>query len=85
MLGFRHLEVDHTIEGVTGLKLSVADTGFGGVTRFGAGGLSYRRPTSVTVPGTGSIIPIRDHVMLVRLVAIMVLFVVNLRGRRHGG
>lgn len=85
MLGFRHLERDHAVEGVTGLKLSYADTGVGGVIRFGAGGLSYRRPTSVTVPGTGSIIPIRDHVMLVRLVVIVVLFVVNLRGRRHGG
>jgi len=85
MLGFRHLERDHTVEGVTGLKLSYADTGFGGVIRLGAGGLTYRRPTSVTVPGTGSIIPIRDHVMVVRLVVIMVLFVVNFRGRRHGG
>jgi hypothetical protein len=85
MLGFRHLERDHTVEGVAGLKLSYADTGFGGVIRLGAGGLSYRRPTSVTVPGTGSAIPIRDHVMLVRLVMVMVLFVVNLRRRRHGG
>jgi hypothetical protein len=85
MLGFRHLERDHTVEGVTGLKLSYADTGFGGVIRLGAGGLSYRRPTSVTVPGTGSIIPIRDHVMVVRLAVIMVLLMVNLRGRRHGG
>ena len=85
MLGFRHLERDHTVEGVTGLKLSYADTGFVGVIRLGVGGLTYRRPTSVTVPGTGSIIPIRDHVMVVRLVVIMLLFVVNLRGRRHGG
>ena len=84
MLGFRHVERDHTVAGVTGLELSYADTGFGGVIRLGAGGLTYRRPTSVTVPGTGSIIPIRDHVMVVRLVVIMLLFVVNLRGRRHG-
>jgi hypothetical protein len=85
MLGFRHLERDHPVEGVPDMKLSYADTGFGGVVRFGAGDLSYRRPTSVMVPGTGSVIPIRDHVMVLRLVVIVLLFVVNLRGRRHGG
>lgn len=83
MLGFRHVGQDQTIEGVPGLKLSYVDTGFGGVTRFGGGGLSYRRPSSVTVPGTGSIIPIRDHVMLLRLAVILLLLVINLRGRRR--
>jgi hypothetical protein len=84
MFALRHVAMNHTIEGVAGLQLSYADSELGGVTRFGAGGVSYRRPSSVTVPGSGSTIPIRDHVMMIRLAVAILLVVVNLEGRRRG-
>jgi hypothetical protein len=84
MFAFRHVALNHTIEGAAGLQLSYLESGLGAVTRFGAGGVSYRRPSSVTVPGTGSTVPIRDHVMMIRLVVAILLLLVNLEARRRG-
>jgi hypothetical protein len=83
MFWLRNVEREHLVEGVERLRLSYADTGLGGVSPYGAGGISYRRPTSVTVPGTGDVIPIRDHVMVLRLAVLILLLVLGLRGRRH--
>lgn len=80
MFGFRNAQREHTVE-PAGVRLTYADTGLGFGTRFGAVGMSYRRPTRVTVPESGSAIPIRDHVMVVRLAVIALLLAVSLWGR----
>jgi hypothetical protein len=84
MFAFRHVALNHTIEEAAGLQLSYLDSGLGAVTRLGAGGVYYRRPSSVTVPGTASTVPIRDHVMTIRLVVAILLLLVNLEARRRG-
>ena len=80
MFGFRDAQREHTVE-PAGVRLTYADTGLGFSTWFGAVGMSYRRPTRVTVGESGSPIPIRDHVMMVRLAVIALLLVVRLWGR----
>jgi hypothetical protein len=81
MFGFRNAKREHTVE-PSGVRLTYADTGLGFGTGFGAVGMSYRRPTRVTVGESGSAIPIRDHVMVARLAVIALLLVVSL-WRRH--
>ena len=51
------------------MTLTSTESGFFGSTSLGGGGYSYRRPVLVSNPGTGATIPIRDHVMAVRLAA----------------
>jgi hypothetical protein len=55
------------------VTLTSADSGFFGATSFGGGGYSYHRPVLVRNPSTGAMIPIRDHVMAVRLAAVAAL------------
>ena len=73
MLRIRHTRREQVIEGVRGVTLTSANSGFFGGTSFGGGGFSYHRPVLVRDPGTGAMIPIRDHVMAVRLAAVVVL------------
>jgi hypothetical protein len=80
MFGFRNAKREHTVA-PSGVRLTYADTGLGFDTRFGAVGLSYRRPTGVIAGESGSAIPIRDHVMVVRVAVIALLLVVGLWGR----
>ena len=80
MFGFRNVEREHTIE-AAGVTMTYADTGLGFSTWFGAAAMSYQRPTRVTVPESGTAIPIRDQVMMVRLAVIGLLLVVGLWGR----
>lgn len=80
MSGFRNVLREHTVE-QAGVRLGYADTGFGLSTWFGAVGVSYQRPTRVIVPGSGSAVPIRDHVMVVRVAVIALVLVVSLWGR----
>ncbi|HVR78699.1 MAG TPA: hypothetical protein VMS99_09935 [Acidimicrobiia bacterium] len=80
MFGFRNAQQEHMVE-PAGVRLTYADTGLGFDARLGAVGMSYRRPTRVTVPESRSAIPIRDHVMVVRLAVIALLLVVSLWGR----
>ena len=56
-------------------------TASAGVGRFGVGA-SYRTPAAVEVEGAEPV-PIRDHVMIARLVAILVTIVALLFGRGH--
>ena len=76
MLRIRHTRREHVIEGARGVTLTSADSGFFGATSFGGGGFSYHRPVLVGNPSTGPMIPIRDHVMAVRLAAVAVLLMV---------
>ena len=80
MFGFRNAQQEHTVE-PAGVRLTYTDTSLGFGTRFGAVGMSYRRPTRVSVGESGSAIPIRDHVIVVRLSVIAVLLVVSLWAR----
>jgi hypothetical protein len=73
MLRIRHTRREQVIEGARGVTLTSADSGFLGATSLGSGGFSYHRPVLVRNPGTGATIPIRDHVMAVRLAAVAAL------------
>ena len=81
-MGFRHSVEEHPIEGRPGMNLTYADSGFHAVMPFGGMVVSYQRP--VRVVATGVSVPIRDHVMIARLVVVALLIVANLLSRRHG-
>ena len=81
MAGFRHIVEDHRIEGPSGVRLIYADTGFQAVMPFGGIVISYQRP--VRVVGAGANVPIRDHLMIVRLVVVALVIVANLLSLRH--
>jgi hypothetical protein len=78
MLRFRHARSEQTVGGADGITLGFADTGFYGVGSFGGGGFTYHRPVLVRVSGSGTVIPIRDHVMEVRLAAVVVLLLAGI-------
>jgi hypothetical protein len=48
------------------------------MTSFGGGGLTYHRPVLITLRGSGTVIPIRDHVMDVRLAAALLLLLAGI-------
>jgi hypothetical protein len=73
MLRIRRTRREKVIEGARGVTLTSAESGFFGATSLGGGGFSYHRPVLVRNPGTGVMIPIRDHVMIVRLAAVAAL------------
>ena len=84
MVDVRHLLREHLIEEQGGVRLTYADTGLLASNRFAAAGVSYRRPVRVTMTGSGVTVPIRDHVMIVRLSVAAFLVVVNVWRRQHG-
>ena len=73
MLRFRHGRSEQSVDGADGVTLTFADTGFSWTTSHGGGGFTYRRPVLVRLPDSGVVIPIRDHVMEVRLAAAVML------------
>ncbi|MGH8951409.1 MAG: hypothetical protein ACRDX9_08275 [Acidimicrobiia bacterium] len=81
MARFRHIVEEHPIEGQPGMSLIYADTGFQAVTPFGGMAASYQRPVRVVAGGVD--VPIRDHVMVVRLVVVALVIVSNLLRLRH--
>jgi hypothetical protein len=64
--------------GPGGVTLTYANTGLYWASTLGGGGYAYRRPISVRPPGADAEIPIRDHVMILRLALILVLAVTTL-------
>jgi hypothetical protein len=70
MLRLTHARRDHPVDGTDGVTLTYARTGVFGLTSFGGGAFSYDRPVVVRHAGTGVVIPIRDHVMALRLAAV---------------
>jgi len=78
MLRIRHARGEQTIEGADGVTLTRADSGFYWTTSFGGGGFTYHRPVLVRLRGSEAVIPIRDHVMEVRLAAAVVLLLAGI-------
>ena len=78
MLRIRHARREQTIEGADGVTLTLADSGFYWATSFGGGGFTYHRPVLVELAASGRVIPIRDHVMEVRLTAAVVLLLAGI-------
>ena len=78
MLRIRHGRREQTIEGADGVTLTLADSGFYWTTSFGGGGFTYHRPVLVRLQGSGAVIPIRDHVMEIRLAAAVVLLLAGI-------
>lgn len=64
-----------------GLTLVFAETGIRGSTRFGGAGVFYARPIAVDLTG-GATVPIRDHLMTVRLVVLALTLLAYLLGGR---
>jgi hypothetical protein len=64
------LERIASVEGPGGLTLVYAHTSFRAVTSFGGGGYAYRHPVAVRHEPSGVEIPIRDHVMRLRLMLV---------------
>ena len=75
---FRHARSEQTVEGTDGVALTFADSGFYWETSFGGGGFTYHRPVLVRLPDSGVVIPIRDHVMEVRLAAAVMLLLAGI-------
>ena len=78
MLRIRHARREQTVDGADGVTLTIADSGFYWMTSFGGGGFTYHRPVFVSLPGRGTRIPIRDHVMDVRLAAALLLLLAGI-------
>jgi hypothetical protein len=78
MLRIRHARRERTVDGADGVTLTLADSGFYWMTSFGGGGLTYHRPVLITLRGSGTVIPIRDHVMDVRLAAALLLLLAGI-------
>jgi len=78
MLRFRNARSERTVDGADGVTLAFAETGFYWMAPFGGAGFAYHRPVLVRVSGSGSMIPIRDHVMEVRLAAVVVLLLAGI-------
>ena len=78
MLRIKHARREQTIEGADGVTLTLADSGFYWTASFGGGGFTYHRPVLVRLRGSGAVIPIRDHVMEVRLAAAVVLLLAGI-------
>lgn len=69
-------------EGRPDLSLTYVETGVRAAGRFGGIGVSYLRPTLVTSTA-GVRVPIRDHVMLARLVMITLVSLAAIWGWRR--
>ncbi|MET0697035.1 MAG: hypothetical protein ABWZ58_06370 [Acidimicrobiia bacterium] len=78
MLRFRHARSEQTVDGADGVTLTFADSGFYWTTSLGGGGFTYHRPVLVGLPDSGVVIPIRDHVMEVRLAAAVMLLLAGI-------
>ena len=78
MLRFTHARSEQTVDGADGVTLTFADTGFHWTSSFGGGGFTYHRPVLVRLPHSGVAIPIRDHVMEVRLAAAAMLLLAGI-------
>jgi len=78
MLRFRHARSEQTVEGGDGVTLTFADTGLSWTTSVGGGGFTYHRPVLVRLPDRDVVIPIRDHVMEVRLAAVVMLLLAGI-------
>ena len=78
MLRFRHARSEQRVEGADGVTLSFAETGFHGIASFGGAGFTYHRPVFVRVSDGRTVLPIRDHVMEVRLAAALVLLLAGI-------
>ncbi len=78
MLRIRHGRREQTVEGADGVTLTLVDSGFYWTTSFGGGGFTYHRPVLVRLQGSGAVIPIRDHVMEIRLAAAVVLLLAGI-------
>ena len=78
MLRIRHTRREQRVDGADGVTLTLAHSGFYWVTSSGGGGFTYRRPVLVRLAGSGAVIPIRDHVMEVRLIAAVVLLLAGI-------
>ena len=78
MLRFRHARSEQRIDGDDGVTLAFAETGIYWTTSFGGGGFTYQRPVILRLPGSGTVIPIRDHVMEVRLAAAVMLLMAGI-------
>jgi hypothetical protein len=78
MLRIRHARREQTVDGADGVTLTLADSGFHWMTSFGGGGFTYHRPVLVALRGSGTVIPIRDLVMEVRLAAAVVLLLAEI-------
>lgn len=73
MLRIRHTRREHLVDGAQGVTLTFATSGLHWETSFGGGGFTYHRPVIVRHEPTGSVRPIRDHVMAVRLAGVAAL------------
>ena len=70
----------NSVEGPHGLTLLYAHTGFHVGIPFGGGGYVYSHPVAVRHESTGVEIPIRDHVMALRMgLLALVVFALMLR------
>jgi hypothetical protein len=67
-----------SVEVPGGVALVYAHTSFRAATSFGGGGYAYGRPAAVRHEASGVEIPIRDHVMTVRLLCIALVIVTTM-------
>lgn len=71
MFRFRQVARDHRVDG--GVTVTYAMSGLVGAGSFAGGGFSYLRPVSVRLSDGGTVIPVRDHVMVLRLALLAIV------------
>ena len=80
-----NLENRHSVEGPQGVTLVYAHSSLQGATSAGGGGYTYSHPVAVRNEATGVVVPIRDHVMVLRLGVLAVILLATIvrwvRGR----
>jgi hypothetical protein len=80
-----NLENRQSVEGPHGVTLVHAHSSLHAATSAGGGGYTYSRPVAVRHVATGVGVPIRDHVMVLRLGALTVILLLTIvrwiRGR----
>ena len=73
-----NLEDQHSVDGPHGVTLVYAHSSLHATTSVGGGGYFYSHPVAVRHETTGVVVPIRDHVMILRLGVLAVIFLATI-------
>jgi hypothetical protein len=73
-----------SIDGPKEVTLVYAESTFRAATSSKGGGYTYRRPVAVRHEPTGIVVPIRDHVMVLRVGLVIAILVATIARWIHG-
>lgn len=73
-----------SVDGPNGVTLVYSHSSLHAATSVGGGGYTYSRPVAVRHEATGVVVPIRDHVMALRLAVLAVILLSTIAGWIRG-